>query len=259
MPHLTNLIAPPAHRAQLQQGRMTKCIAVLTFAAITWPAWAQDDARVIAGFEQSAAASASPVQKVFADLYFAQPLSSRVRVWGDLRLSSMPQEINSTAVTLPADLAKAVATTPLNRIARSGEFLVGVETRVAGSVSATAISLIASYGATAPLNLDSGRDRFFRQYYGGVRVASQLKAPLTLDVGVGQNEAVTGGRLAGTVLRFDSFYALPVPGAGFVYLYGTMMMKTSMMKTSARGGSGDLYRLGVGIDFVQLLKALRNN
>src|SRR6266853_1274401 len=88
---------------------------------------------------------------IFAHLYFAQPLSSRVRVWGDLRLSSMPQEINSTAVTLPADLAKAVATTPLNRIARSGEFLVGVETRVSGSVRATALSLIASYGATAPL------------------------------------------------------------------------------------------------------------
>jgi len=254
MPHLTNLIAALTHGAPLQQGRMTKCIAVLTFAAIACPVRAQDDARVVAGFEQSAAASASPVQKVFADLYFAQPLSSRVRVWGDLRLSSMPQEINSTAVTLSADLAKAVATMPLNRIARSGEFLVGVETRVSGSVRATALSLIASYGATAPLNLDSGRNRFFRQYYGGVRVASQLKAPLTLDVGVGQNEAITGGRLAGTVLRFDSFYALPVPGGGFVYLYGTMMMKTS-----ARGGGGDLYRLGVGIDFVQLLKALRNN
>jgi hypothetical protein len=116
------------------------------------------------------------------------------------------------------------------------------------------LSLIASYGATAPLHLDSGRNRFFRQYYGGVRVASQLKSPLTLDVAIGQNEAITGGRLEGTILRFDSFYALPVPGAGFVYLYGTMNMKTS-----ARGAGSDLYRLGVGIDLVQLLKALRNN
>jgi hypothetical protein len=233
---------------------MTKCIAVLSFVAIACPAGAQDDARVIAGFEQSAAASASPVQKVFADLYFAQPLSSRMRVWGDLRLSSMPQQINSTAVTLPADVVKAVATMPLNRIARSGEFLVGVETRISGNPSATALSLIASYGATAPLHLDSGRNRFFRQYYGGARVASRLKSLLTLDVAVGQNEAITGGRLEGTVLRFDTFYALPVPGAGFVYLYGTMMMKTS-----ARGPGGDVYRLGAGIDFVQLLKALRNN
>src|SRR5580765_3391228 len=123
MPHLANLIATPAHGAPLQQGRMIKCIAVLTFAAIACPACAQDDARVIAGFEQSTAASASPVQKIFADLYFAQPLSSRMRVWGDLRLSSMPQEIDSTAVTLPADVARGIATTPLNRIARSGEFL----------------------------------------------------------------------------------------------------------------------------------------
>ena len=233
---------------------MTKCIAALTFAAIARLAWAQGDARVIAGFEQSAAASASPVQKVFADLYFVQALSARTHVWGDLRLSSMPQQIDSTAITLPTDVVKAVATMPLNRIARSGEFLVGLETRISGSPTATALSLIASYGATAPLNFDSGRNRFFRQYYGGVRVSSLLKAPLTLDVGVGQNEAITGGRLGGTVLRFDSFYALPVPGADFVYLYGTMMMKTS-----AGGAGSDLYRLGVGIDFVQLLKALRNN
>jgi len=233
---------------------MTKYISVLAFAGIACPAWAQNEARVIAGFEQSTAASASPVQKIFADLYFAQPLSSRMRVWGDLRLSSMPQEINSTAVTLPADVAKALATTPLNRIARSGEFLVGVATRVSGSPNATTLSLIASYGATAPVNLDAGRDRFFREYYGGVRVASQLKTPLTLDVAVGQNEAVTGGRLEGAVLRFDSFYALPVPGAPFVYLEGTMLMKTS-----TKGAGSDLYRLGVGIDFVQLLKALRNN
>jgi hypothetical protein len=233
---------------------MIKCIAALTLAASACPAWAQDEARVIAGFEQTAAGSATPVQKVFADLYFVQALSSRTRVWGDLRLSSMPQQINSTAVTLTTDVIKAVATMPLSRIARSGEFLAGVETRASGSPIKSALSLIASYGAAAPLNFDAGRNRFFRQYYGGVRVASQLKSPLTLDVEIGQNEAITGGRLGGTVLRFDSFYALPVSGAGFVYLYGTMLMKTS-----ASGAGSDLYRLGVGIDFVQLLKTLRNN
>jgi len=254
MAHLANSITARAGRPPLKKGRMIKRIVLLTFAAIACPAWAQDDARVIAGFEQSAAASASPVQKMFADLYFAQALSSRMHVWGDLRLSSMPQEINSTAVTLTTDVVKAVATTPLNRIARSGEFLVGVETRVSGSPTATSLSLIGSYGATAPLNLGAGRNRFLRQYYGGIRIASRLKSPLTLDVEIGQNEAITGGRLASTVLRFDSFYALPAPGAGFVYLYGTMMMKTS-----AGGAGSDLYRLGVGIDFVQLLKALRNN
>ena len=244
----------PAGLRPAKTRQMTKCVAVITFAAVACPVWAQDDARVIAGFEQSAAASASPVQKVFADLYFAQALSSRLRVWGDLRLSSMPQHINSTAVTLPVDVVKTVVTMPLNRIARSGEFLLGAETRVLGSPAATAFSLIASYGATAPLNLDSGRNRFFRQYYGGVRVASRLKAPLTLDAAIGQNEAITGGNLQGTVLRFDSFYALPVPGADFVYLYGTMLMKAN-----GRGPGSDLYRLGVGIDFVQLLKTLRNN
>ena len=251
---MSYLIALLARGAPLIKGRMTKCIAVLTLAAMAGPAWAQDDARVIAGFEQSAAASAAPVQKVFADLYFAQALSSRMRVWGDLRLSSMPQQINSTAVSVVVDVTKVVTTMPLKRIARSGEFLVGTETRVLGRVQTTSLSMIASYGASAPLNLDPQRGRFFRQYYGGVRVASQLKTPLTLDATVGQNEAITGGTLQGAVLRFDSFYALPVPGADFAYLYGTMLMKAN-----GRGPGTDLYRLGVGIDFIQLLKALRNN
>ena len=76
----------------------------------------------------------------------------------------------------------------------------------------------------------------------------------TFDAAVGQNETVTGGALQGAALRFDSFYALPAPGGDFVYLYGTLLMKAN-----GRGAGSDLYRLGVGIDLVQLLKALRSN
>jgi hypothetical protein len=240
---------------------MTRRIAVLVFTAMALPAGAQDDARVIVGFEQSAAAAASPAQKMFADLYFAQSLWPRLAVWEDLRLTSLPQPINSTALTLPADILSAAATMPLNRIAQSGEFRAGVASRVAGSAAAASLSLIAGYGAVAPTNMIAQRSGLFREYHAGVRITGNSKAPHSLDVTIGQNEAITGGRLAGSVLRFDSFYALPGAllgtGTGFVYLFGSMAFKTSARSFVQQSGS-DVYQVGIGIDFVQMLKAFRN-
>lgn len=85
------------------------------------------------------------------------------------------------------------------------------------------------------------RDRFFRQYYFGLRVKShycdneecnQFKNsfPAILDFGFGQNEAVTGGTFKqdgkrAWVVRLDAFYPLPFRPADFLYLYGTALMK----------------------------------
>lgn len=93
------------------------------------------------------------------------------------------------------------------------------------------------------------RDRFLRQYYAGVRFKTFYYAgdgslinrfPAMLDVTVGQNEAVTGGKLKtevtnekgriigrkrNYVLRLEAFYPFPVKEASFLYLYGTAMMK----------------------------------
>jgi len=93
------------------------------------------------------------------------------------------------------------------------------------------------------------RDRFLRQYYGGLRFKTYFfdkerhlinRFPAILDVMFGQNEAVTGGTfkndvtdLSGKVIgkkrswvfRLDGFYPLPVNKLSFLYLYGTAMMK----------------------------------
>src|SRR4051794_6288796 len=203
---------------------MTRWTAVVMFASLALPARAQDEARVIVGFEQSAAAAASPAQKIFADLYFAQSLWPRLAVLEDLLLTSLPQQpAHSTALTLPADILSTAATMPLNQMTQSGEFRAGVASRVAGSAATTSLWLIAGYGAVAPLSVMAQRSGFSREYYGGVRINGDSKTPRSLDVTIGQNEAITGGRLAGSVLRFDSFYALPgvLPGtsAGFIYLF----------------------------------------
>jgi len=98
------------------------------------------------------------------------------------------------------------------------------------------------------------RDRFFRQWYTGIRLKTlyctdddctryKNSFPAVVDFMFGQNESVTGGsrKRGGTpdpnnpnkllgqsnsyVLRFDAFYPLPIKKANFLFLYGTALMK----------------------------------
>ena len=214
-------------------------------------------ARVMVGLEQTAAGSAAPVQKAAIGLFFSEPLSARLSTWGDLRLSSIPVDVQSTLATLPADATKIATSLPLNQLVRSGEFLVGVSYQVAGGTSPwSSLSLIASEGAAMPL-APTG-NRFYRQYYGGVRVQSTQHTHI-LDVSLGQNEAITGGTLHGMVMRVDGFYALPVTGGNFLYLFGTAMVRTSPRPPAIGDPGVDTYRIGVGVDVLQMLKALRTN
>jgi len=144
------------------------------------------------------------------------------------------------------------------------------------------------------------RDRFLRQFYGGVRFKTHFykdgelinRFPAILDVMVGQNEAVTGGKLKSDetdasgkiigkrrsyVLRLDGFYPLPIKEASFLYLYGTAMMKlggggvritTPLFLDTAPGEilvtnndvfiapnlqlDRDYYKIGIGINLTDL-------
>jgi hypothetical protein len=213
-------------------------------------------ARVMLGLEQTAGGSAAPVQKATVSLFFSEPLNARLATWGDLRLSSIPVNVQSTLATLPADAGKIATTLPVNQLVRSGEFLVGVGYRVAGGTGAwSSLSLIASLGAAMPLN--PAGNRFFRQYYGGVRVRSSQHSHI-VDASLGQNEAITGGVLRGTVLRVDGFYSLPLTSTDFLYLFGTVLVRATP-GTPRTGGGFDSYRVGVGVDVLQMLKALRTN
>jgi hypothetical protein len=135
------------------------------------------------------------------------------------------------------------------------------------------------------------RDRFFRQYYAGFRVQTYYfdfrnpdvpmkRYPATLDITYGQNEAVTGGRLRGGVIRLEGFYPLPYDGLKFINLFGTALIKPSRTKITdplileaAPAGTTvpannvflltipqinrDYYRVGVGIDFMSLISKWR--
>jgi hypothetical protein len=225
-------------------------------AQTTGPAVPPAVARVIVGLEQSGAGSAVPVQKAAVSLFFSEPLTARFRTWGDVRLSSIAIDVqSSTLVTLPGDAGKIAAAVPISELVRSGEFLVGIGYQLLGAQNAwSSLSLIASEGAAMPLV--PSKDRFYRQFYGGMRVESAQHTHV-VDVAFGQNEAITGGGLRGTVLRFDSFYAFPLTPGNFLYMFGTAMVRASPRGPGA--GGHDSYRIGVGVEFFQMLKALRTN
>jgi len=139
------------------------------------------------------------------------------------------------------------------------------------------------------------RDSFFRQWYAGVRLkthyfqkGSNGKLDLInrpggmFDIAVGQNEAVTGGRLHGMVMRFDGFYPLPVSNRSILYLYGNALINLRRHATvtdplilatapsnitvpadnvfliTSEPSNRDVYRIGVGVNLIELFKGTFN-
>ncbi|HEV2914372.1 MAG TPA: hypothetical protein VGX92_13935 [Pyrinomonadaceae bacterium] len=139
------------------------------------------------------------------------------------------------------------------------------------------------------------RDRFFRQYYGGLRFKTFFydkhdvlinRFPAILDVTFGQNEIVSG-KLHNTVFRLEGFYPFPFKATSFLYLYGTAMLKlgghgaestlplflnspsppislpnpnTAIVPIDRHPQfqpSQDYYRFGFGINLIELLDRFR--
>ena len=165
---------------------------------------------------------------------------------------------------------------------------------------------VARYGAAAASKkyiafVFPERDRFLRQFYGGVRFKTYYydkggalinRFPALLDVMLGQNEGVTGGRLKSDltdaegkligrkrsyVLRLEAFYPFPLKETSFLYLFGSAMMKvggggvkidTPLILDTAQSNilvtnddvfvaptlqtNRDYYRLGIGVDLIDL-------
>jgi hypothetical protein len=143
------------------------------------------------------------------------------------------------------------------------------------------------------------RDRFYRQYGAGFRLTSfskgqPLAPPSMYTFTVGQDEAITAGVLHSLVGRFDVFYPLPVSSTGdykCIYLFGTANLRLSRAKNVdpfvlnnpnidpstgkpvatpiqpydpnvalvTVGSTRDTYRIGVGIDLVNLIQSISNS
>ena len=132
------------------------------------------------------------------------------------------------------------------------------------------------------------RDRFFRQYYGGFRLKTFFdnkeleNFPATFDITFGQNEAITNS-LTGVILRLDGSTPFSLPGADFLYLFGSVNMKLgkkfnesippfflepatgvslsdndtaviSIDRSPFQTRNRDIFRIGVGINLFKLFK-----
>jgi len=284
--------------------------------------------RFIVGFEQVGAASTDSQGRPFFDLFINTPLSesdmrAKASIWGDVRLTSTPEQTKAIA-DITSNALDTITGGKLNQIATSFDFTVGPEYRVK-DFGHTDVSLIAGFGAVSPLSpkqsaqifqnpdaassqadaffknypgakgkqyigfISPDRDRFLRQYFGGLRFKTytydgiQLKDyfPAMLDVTVGQSEAVTGGRLHKFVVGIDGFYPLPFKdndNRKFLYLFGTAKFKAGGTKTITTPfildtapsnvlitdpkvfiaepvqSNRDIFRIGVGVDLIELFK-----
>ncbi len=142
------------------------------------------------------------------------------------------------------------------------------------------------------------RSRFFRKYYAGLRLKTYHFSPLVenkyecdpgyhgpcegllnaypgvIDLTVGQDEQITGGRLSRWLFRLDAVYPLPfVPGLhifGSVYsafqknrlseplflpaTSTTPISDPSVFIVNVPQRDRDVYRLGIGVDLLQVIK-----
>jgi hypothetical protein len=236
--------------------------------------------RAIVGFEQAGASAAKADQKWFFDLTLSHPFpfqksvdpyfGPRGRMWGTVRVTSVPQQISSTVGQFATGFAQQASEVKVNEVAQAAEFLAGVDYRITnkflsfgsfGGQTATKVTLsfIAGAGAITPFTpretlevfkafpgapglppLPTGtefvafvspdRDRFFRQYYAGLRLQTHYfdyknrdiplsRYPAQLDITFGQNESITGGRLHGGVIRLEGCYPLHYNVLKFIIIF----------------------------------------
>ena len=94
--------------------------------------------RTIVGFEQAGVSAAQSKQDFFFDLLYDRPLAFHMdpdlgpalRSWGTLRISSVPQQINTDVATFAANFTQQIGQLKVNQVAQSFEFLGGIEYRL---------------------------------------------------------------------------------------------------------------------------------
>lgn len=192
-------------------------------------------------------------------------------------------------------IASFGAITPLSASNNQVQLLAAIPKNAAGDIDPAFLKLFPEAAGKKNIAfVTPARDRFYRQYYAGVRVKTLFydrhdrlinQFPAIFDFTFGQNELVTGSLR--NVIRFEGFYPFPIKEASFFYLYGTVTMKVgrgggkvdlplflknadataspadldtlvvSFDKNPVLRSNRDNYRLGIGINLIELLNKLR--
>jgi Mor family transcriptional regulator len=252
----------------------------------------------------------------------------RWRTWGAIRAISIPQSGDATITDTVNNFVANVGGLKTKDAARVFDLLAGIEYRVTGNTALLpsfdrqtkqkfTFSLIAGFGFVTPTDpqeeikvfkvfkdapglpieakdkefvafIPADRDRFFRQYYAGVRLQTfffnthnipMQRFPAQLDLTFGKNEYVTGGKLDDPVFRIDGYFPLPYENLKFINLFGTAVIRpvrattgTPLVLQPADASvkppaanialipnaqfNRDYYRIGVGMDFISFVQKL---
>lgn len=137
------------------------------------------------------------------------------------------------------------------------------------------------------------RTRFYRYYGAGIRLRiygedfthNRLRYPGIVDFTVGQNEYVTGGGLNGVVGQLTGVMPIPIPKVDGIYAFGSISsafnqpvgggpqlllspvpstanvnyLSSSVYDVSVPQPNRDRYRLGFGVDLLQLLLSSKDS
>ena len=112
------------------------------------------EARAVIGIEQTGASATNPAQKLFLDFFIDRGMGAKwFSVWGDVQIASFPQQISTPVAQF--NLANAIATLPVNRLAESGAFTTGIDVHPFRSWAAGGgtrrLGFVFDVGATAPV------------------------------------------------------------------------------------------------------------
>jgi len=131
---------------------------------VTKDGCSDNEARAVIGFEQAGASATQAEQKFFFDFLIDRELKWKsVSLWGNVRVSSYPQQISTPLAQF--DIASAVGQLPVNKLAETASFLTGFDIhlkRLTFPVRAGTrrLGFIGSFGATGPFTLE-GRVALF--------------------------------------------------------------------------------------------------
>jgi hypothetical protein len=319
--------------AELNTDSTKKAIITISVVEENAGEW---ESRAVLGFHQAGASSTDSKQNYFFDFFIMRGLGnharvyqSRFNIWGNVRIASAPQQVDTGAATFIANFAERAGNVPVNKLAQGGEFLTGLGVRVRTWDQGERIRMlegVAFWGAngafTDPGNAEGrriyktpaqgsqqwqnfnsqfpgvtapfigltapDRERFYRQWGAGIRITGFEKnrsyaPPSTYLITLGQDQLISGGFYRGAVARADVFYPLPMGKQDgkwqFLYLFGTANLKLSKPSNGvvlalesaaatvnlydsnvaiiSRASARDTYRIGLGIDFVNLFNSWR--
>jgi hypothetical protein len=143
--------------------------SVLGFSSLASAQSSPDtEARAIIGLEQSGASATKAEQHFFFDFFIDRKLKHDwVSLWGNIRIASFPQQIDTGIAQFAADFANQVGAIRVNELAESADFATGLDFHPAGlkwdvgEKAERRLGFIFSVGASGPFEPTS-RLRLFK-------------------------------------------------------------------------------------------------